>query len=332
MSEQVKSPLIEVKDLKMQFFVSQGFHKQEQVVKAVDGVSFKIEKGTVLGLVGESGCGKTTVGKSILRIYRPTSGVVRYQGNDILKLSNSQFKPYRRKLQMIFQDPYSSIDPRQSVSGVLKETLTAGGKKYSPAEIRERTDEILTQVGLPVEMKERYAHEMSGGQRQRLGIGRALACDAELIVCDEPVSALDVSIQAQIIILFQKIQKSMGLTYLFIAHDLAVVRHIADVVGVMYLGHMVEMMESNELYNHPMHPYTIALLSAIPITDYYKEKKRSRIVLQGEVPSPLHAPSGCPFNPRCPYATERCRSERPQLKNMGSGHMVACHNLDLVSN
>lgn len=318
-------PLIEAKDLKMYFKAN----RQGAVVKAVDGVSFTIEKGRILGLVGESGCGKTTVGKSLLRIYNPTGGEVLYKGKDILRMPPKEFKKYRRSLQMIFQDPYSSIDPRQSVFGVMKEAVVAGGAKLSPAEIREKVNEYLVTVGLPVEMGERYPHEMSGGQRQRLGIGRALACEPELIVCDEPVSALDVSIQAQIINLFQRIQKDMG--YLFIAHDLAVVRHIADMVGVMYLGHMVEMMDSEGLYAHPMHPYTIALLSAIPITDYYKEKQRSRIILQGEVPSPLRAPKGCPFHPRCRFATEQCRQETPALRDMGGGHMVACHNVEKIA-
>lgn len=327
MNNEVKKnpPLIEVKDLKMHF--KSG--RQGAVVKAVDGVSFTIEKGQVFGLVGESGCGKTTVGKSILQIYKPTGGEVLYKGQDIVHMPAKEFKKYRRSLQMIFQDPYSSIDPRQSVFGILKETIEAGGAKLSKTEMRDRVNEYLVTVGLPVEMGDRYPHEMSGGQRQRLGIGRALACEPELIVCDEPVSALDVSIQAQIINLFQRIQKDMG--YLFIAHDLAVVRHIADTVGVMYLGHMVEMMDSEGLYAHPMHPYTIALLSAIPITDYYKEKQRSRIILQGEVPSPLHAPKGCPFHPRCRFATEECRQVAPKLRDMGGGHMVACHNIEKIA-
>ncbi|HIY00630.1 MAG TPA: ATP-binding cassette domain-containing protein [Candidatus Blautia faecipullorum] len=317
-------PLLEVRDLKMYFRSG-----KDSVVKAVDGVSFRIDKGKVLGLVGESGCGKTTIGKSVLKIYNPTGGEVLYKGKDILKMSKGEFKKYRRSLQMIFQDPYSSIDPRQSVFSILKEAVLAGGAKMSTGELKDKVNGYLETVGLPVEMGNRYPHEMSGGQRQRLGIGRALACEPELIVCDEPVSALDVSIQAQIINLFQRIQKDMG--YLFIAHDLAVVRHIADVVGVMYLGHLVEMMDSEGLYANPMHPYTIALLSAIPITDYYKEKQRKRIILQGEVPSPLHAPSGCPFHPRCRYATEECRRILPELKDMGAGHMVACHNVEKIA-
>ena len=317
-------PLLEVRDLKMYFRSG-----KDSVVKAVDGVSFRIDKGKVLGLVGESGCGKTTIGKSVLKIYNPTGGEVLYKGKDILKMSKGEFKKYRRSLQMIFQDPYSSIDPRQSVFSILKEAVLAGGAKMSTGELKDKVNGYLETVGLPVEMGNRYPHEMSGGQRQRLGIGRALACEPELIVCDEPVSALDVSIQAQIINLFQRIQKDMG--YLFIAHDLAVVRHIADVVGVMYLGHLVEMMDSEGLYANPMHPYTIALLSAIPITDYYKEKQRKRIILQGEVPSPLHAPSGCPFHPRCRYATEECRRILPELKDRGAGHMVACHNVEKIA-
>jgi peptide/nickel transport system ATP-binding protein/oligopeptide transport system ATP-binding protein len=296
-------------------------------VKAVDDVSFEVEKGKTFGLVGESGCGKTTTGKCILRINRPTDGRIIYKGKDISQVSAAELYPIRREIQLIFQDPYGSLDPRQSAFSILKEALTAGDKKYTDAEVKARVRELLETVELLPEMGARYPHEMSGGQRQRLGIARALACDPELIVCDEPVSALDVSIQAQVINLFQKLQKQLGLTYVFIAHDLAVVRHIADRVGVMYLGHIVEVMDAEEIYTNPIHPYTKALLSAVPITDYYVEKSRNRILLEGEVPSPIHAPSGCPFHPRCPYATEQCRKEVPLLKDMGNGHFAACHQV-----
>jgi peptide/nickel transport system ATP-binding protein/oligopeptide transport system ATP-binding protein len=320
--------LLKVEHLKMYFPVEKSLTgKVLSQVKAVDDVSFEVEKGKTFGLVGESGCGKTTTGKCILRINRPTDGRIIYKGKDISQASAAELYPIRREIQLIFQDPYGSLDPRQSAFSILKEALTAGDKKYTNAEIKERVRELLETVELLPEMGARYPHEMSGGQRQRLGIARALACDPELIVCDEPVSALDVSIQAQVINLFQKLQKQLGLTYVFIAHDLAVVRHIADRVGVMYLGHIVEVMNAEEIYTNPVHPYTKALLSAVPITDYYVEKSRNRILLEGEVPSPIHAPSGCPFHPRCPYATEQCRKEVPLLKNMGNGHFAACHHV-----
>ena len=293
----------------------------------MDGLDFQIESGKTFGLVGESGCGKTTAGKCVLRIYEPTEGKIYYQGTDISKLSESQLKPYRRSIQLIFQDPYGSLDPRQSVGSIVREAILADGKKRTEADVKARIEELLTLVELDPAMAGRYPHEMSGGQRQRLGIARALACEPKLIVCDEPVSALDVSIQAQIINLFESLQEKLGLTYLFIAHDLAVVRHIADTIAVMYLGHIVETMDAGELYANPMHPYTKALLSAVPITDYYTEQKRSRIVLEGEVPSPIHAPSGCPFHPRCQYATDLCKAQAPSLVDQGDSHLVACHNL-----
>ena len=292
-----KETLLKVENLKMYFPAAKAvFGKTTSCVKAVDDVSFEVEKGKTFGLVGESGCGKTTTGKWI-----------------------------RREIQLIFQDPYGSLDPRQSAYSIIKEAVVTGREKYTEAAVAARVKELLETVELLPEMGDRYPHEMSGGQRQRLGIARALACNPELIVCDEPVSALDVSIQAQVINLFQSLQERLGLTYVFIAHDLAVVRHIADVIGVMYLGHIVEIMDAAEIYTNPIHPYTKALLSAVPITDYYEEKKRNRILLEGEVPSPIHAPSGCPFHPRCAYATDACRTEVPSLKDAGGGHLVACH-------
>ena len=297
-------------------------------VKSVDDISFSIKKGQTFGIIGESGSGKTTTGKCILRINNATSGQILYKGEDILKMSPKQFSKIKRQIQMIFQDPYGSLDPRQTASSIISEVYVNDGKRHTSKECNDKVEELLATVGLPEGLSSRYPHEMSGGQRQRLGIARALACNPDIIICDEPVSALDVSIQAQVINLFKKLQKQLGLTYVFIAHDLAVVRHIADVIAVMYLGKVVEMMDAGELYENPLHPYSKALLSAIPIVDYYTEQKRNRIVLQGEVPSPIHSPTGCPFNPRCPYATDVCRASMPELKDVGSHHLVACHNLD----
>lgn len=320
--------LLSVNGLKMYFPTNKGEGKNKTFVKAVDDVSFHVNKGETFGLVGESGCGKTTVGRCVLRVYEPTEGQILYDGEDISRLKEWELYKYRRSMQMIFQDPYSSLDPRQSVSSIIKEAIVAGPEKYTSAELVARIDELLTLVELDTSMKNRYPHEMSGGQRQRLGIARALACNPKLIVCDEPVSALDVSIQAQIINLFMRLQKELGLTYIFVAHDLAVVRHISDRIAVMYLGRIVEITDAAELYVHPLHPYTQALLSAVPLTDYYKEQERERIVLQGEVPSPINPPAGCPFHPRCRYATEICKKCMPQLENHGEGHQVACHHVD----
>lgn len=328
-----KDILLRVENLKMYFPAEKTLGgKVTNWVKAVDDVSFEVERGKTFGLVGESGCGKTTTGKCILRINDPTEGHIYYKGMDLATASKAQIRKIRREIQLIFQDPYGSLNPRQSCGDILREAIVLGPGRHDAKKTRERVAELLSIVELLPEMAERYPHELSGGQRQRLGIARALACDPELIVCDEPVSALDVSIQAQVINLFQKIQKELGLTYVFIAHDLAVVRHIADKIGVMYLGHIVETMDAEEIFTSPRHPYTKALLSAVPITDYDVERSRQRILLEGEVPSPLHAPKGCPFHPRCIYATDICRQQTPTLVDTGCGHCVACHNLEAVRN
>lgn len=318
--------LLRVENLSMHFPVTKGvFGIKAGTVKAVDHISFTINKGETFGLVGESGCGKTTTGKCILRINKPTEGNIYYKGEEIAKQSPKDFAKYRREIQLIFQDPYSSLDPRNSVYSILQEAIISDGKPKTREEISSRVNELLNIVELDAGMSQRFPHEMSGGQRQRLGIARALACNPELIICDEPVSALDVSIQAQIINLFKKIQRKMGITYLFVAHDLAVVRHISDNIGVMYLGHLVEVTKAQHLYSNPAHPYTEALLSAVPVTDYYEEQKRERMELVGEVPSPMNVPSGCPFHPRCQYATEYCKKEVPELKLIDENHLVACH-------
>ena len=319
-------PLLEVENLKMYFPVSRNFvGKPQNYVKAVDNINFSVPVGKTFGLVGESGCGKTTTGKCIMRVYKPTEGIIRFEGVDISRLSDNQLRPLRSHIQLIFQDPYGSLDPRQSVFSIIKEAICADRKRHTKEDIRNRVSELLELVELDSSLGTRYPHEMSGGQRQRLGIARALAPGPKLIVCDEPVSALDVSIQAQIINLFKRLQKQFGLTFIFIAHDLAVVKHIADIVAVMYLGNIIEIMDAEELHANPMHPYTEALLSAVPSTDYFVERQRKRIVLQGEVPSPINAPSGCAFHPRCLYATSICKNEKPPLIDYGSNHLVACH-------
>ena len=330
MSTETKQPIIKVENLKMYFPLQKGLlSKTYAHVKAVDDVSFEVYEGETFGLVGESGCGKTTTGKCVIRILNPTDGKILYNGEDIAKYSHAEMAKYRRELQMIFQDPYGSLDPRQSLFTILKDAIVADKKYHSPAEIRTRVMELIRLVELSDEMVTRYPHELSGGQRQRLGIARALACNPKVIVCDEPVSALDVSIQAQIINLFMKLQKELGLTYIFVAHDLAVVRHIAKRIGVMYLGHLVEVMDSGDLYRNSRHPYSLALLAAVPTTDYYAEQTRGKVLLEGEVPSPINAPSGCPFHPRCKYASDLCKQVMPDLKDIGDNHYVACHNIPL---
>ncbi len=317
--------LVEVKNLKMYFSITSGLFLQRKIaeVKAVDDVSFSIKKGETLGLVGESGCGKTTVGKCILQLHRPTSGEILFEGKDLCKLSNKELRPLRRKLQVIFQDPQDSLNPRFTAADIVGEPLKIQGLTRV-RQYRERVSEVLNIVGLSPYMADRYPHEFSGGQRQRLGIARALSLRPELIICDEPISALDVSIQAQIINLLDDLQQEFGLAYLFISHDLSMVRHISDRVAVMYLGKLVEVSDRDELYKKPLHPYTQALLSAVPIPDPAVETKRSVIVLKGEVPSPINPPTGCVFHPRCPKRFDLCSIFVPPLIDMGGGHQVAC--------
>ena len=325
MSEIKNQPLLEVKDLKQHFNINMGLLKSKPL-KAVDGVSFTINRGETLGLVGESGCGKTTVGRTLLHLYKPTSGEVWYNGK---KLETAQdIQEFRKKATMVFQDPYSSLNPRMTVADIIGEPLDVHHMYSNKAERQERILELMNHVGLNSEHASRYAHEFSGGQRQRIGIARSLAMDPQFVVCDEPVSALDVSIQAQVINMFADLQEQLDLTYLFIAHDLLVVRHISDRIAVMYLGKMVELAESDEIYNHPLHPYTKCLMSAVPLPDPKKARENKRIVLTGDIPSPLNAPSGCPFRTRCPYATDACAEAMPEFKEVSSGHFVACHNLE----
>jgi peptide/nickel transport system ATP-binding protein len=319
--------LVELTDLKMYFPIKSGvfFDRHVGDIKAVDGVSFEIKRGETLGLVGESGCGKSTVGRTILRLYEPTAGTILFEGRDITRLGEKEIRPLRRRMQMIFQDPYSSLNPRHSVGRIIGEPMWTHGTA-SRRGANQRVRELLQIVGLPADAASRYPHEFSGGQRQRVGLARALALNPDLIVADEPVSALDVSIQAQIINLLERLQSEFDLTYLFIAHDLAVVRHISDRIAVMYLGTIVEVSPAEELYDNPLHPYTISLLTSVPIPDPEIERKRVRILLAGDLPSPANPPPACRFHTRCPYIQPtRCTTEVPELRKLADGHLASCH-------
>lgn len=317
-------PLIEVKGLKEYFNINVGMLRSKPL-KAVDDVSFFINKGETLGLVGESGCGKTTVGRTLLHLYKPTAGEIYYDGK--LIKSKADIKEFRKKATMVFQDPYSSLNPRMTVADIIGEPLDIHNLCANKKEREERILELMGHVGLNSEHASRYAHEFSGGQRQRIGIARALAVNPDFIVCDEPVSALDVSIQAQVINMFDELQEKLNLTYLFIAHDLLVVRHISDRIAVMYLGKMVELADANEICEKPLHPYSKALMSAVPMPDPKVARANQRIALQGDIPSPLNAPSGCPFRTRCQYATDKCAESMPEFKEVSKGHFVACHRV-----
>lgn len=325
--------LLQVEHLK-QYFPAGGMGKNRKFVKAVDDVSFFVNKGETLGLVGESGCGKTTTGRSILRLYEPTGGKITFDGKVILDVENKvkvDMLPYRQKMQMVFQDPYASLDPRMTVGDIVGEAIDIHKLAANKKERHDMIISMLEKVGLNSEHANRYPHEFSGGQRQRVGIARALAVNPQFIVCDEPISALDVSIQAQVVNMFEELQEQMGLTYLFTAHDLSVVKHISDRIGVMYLGKMVELADSYELVARSLHPYTKSLISAIPIADPIKARASKRIVLQGDVPSPLNPPTGCRFRTRCPYADECCAQKEPEWREVEKGHYVACHHVEKIN-
>lgn len=321
----MNSPLIETRNLSKSFAIGGGFLAKKKVVRAVEDVSLQIQRGETLGLVGESGCGKSTIGRTLLRLYEPTSGQIFFAGSDITK---ANMRPYRKKMQIVFQDPYASLDPRMTVGDIVGEPLDIYHAYESKAERREKILELLNLVGLNSEHMNRYPHEFSGGQRQRVSIARSMALRPDFMVCDEPISALDVSIQAQVINMLMELQQKLNMTYLFIAHDLNVVRHISRRVGVMYLGSLVEVCDANELYKNPLHPYTQALLSAIPIPDPNVSRSRHRVVLEGEVPSPMNPPNGCKFHTRCPYARDICREARPETIEVGQGHTCACHKVE----
>ena len=328
MKNEAAQPIVEVRNLKEYFNINMGMFRTKPL-KAVDNVSFAIQPGETLGLVGESGCGKTTVGRTILHLYKPTGGEVLYKGRKIQ--TKADIQAFRNKASMVFQDPYSSLNPRMTVADIIGEPLDVHKLYSSRQERQARILELMGYVGLNSEHAARYAHEFSGGQRQRIGIARALAVNPDFIVCDEPVSALDVSIQAQVINMFAELQEKFGLTYLFIAHDLLVVRHISDRIAVMYLGKMVELANANEIYDHPLHPYSKSLLSAVPVPDPKIARANQRIVLSGDIPSPLNAPSGCPFRTRCPYACDKCAESMPDFQEVSAGHFVACHRVGEIN-
>ena len=328
MKNEAAQPIVEVRNLKEYFNINMGMFRTKPL-KAVDNVSFAIQPGETLGLVGESGCGKTTVGRTILHLYKPTGGEVLYKGRKIQ--TKADIQAFRNKASMVFQDPYSSLNPRMTVADIIGEPLDVHKLYSSRQERQERILELMGYVGLNSEHAARYAHEFSGGQRQRIGIARALAVNPDFIVCDEPVSALDVSIQAQVINMFAELQEKFGLTYLFVAHDLLVVRHISDRIAVMYLGKMVELADANEIYDHPLHPYSKSLLSAVPVPDPKIARANQRIVLSGDIPSPLNAPSGCPFRTRCPYACDKCAESMPDFQEVSAGHFVACHRVGEIN-
>ena len=328
MKNEAAQPIVEVRNLKEYFNINMGMFRTKPL-KAVDNVSFAIQPGETLGLVGESGCGKTTVGRTILHLYKPTGGEVLYKGRKIQ--TKADIQAFRNKASMVFQDPYSSLNPRMTVADIIGEPLDVHKLYSSRQERQERILELMGYVGLNSEHAARYAHEFSDGQRQRIGIARALAVNPDFIVCDEPVSALDVSIQAQVINMFAELQEKFGLTYLFIAHDLLVVRHISDRIAVMYLGKMVELANANEIYDHPLHPYSKSLLSAVPVPDPKIARANQRIVLSGDIPSPLNAPSGCPFRTRCPYACDKCAESMPDFQEVSAGHFVACHRVGEIN-
>ena len=325
MAEQNNQILLETKDLQKHFPIKDFFGRKKQAVKAVDGITFQIRKGETFGLVGESGCGKSTLGRTLIRMYEPTGGQIIFDGEDITKLEGAKLQPYHKRMQIIFQDPYSALDPHHNVEEIIREPMSFY-TNASKSDIDERIVELLKKVGMKADDMYKYAYEFSGGQRQRIGIARALAVNPKFIVCDEAVSALDVSIQAQVVNMFEELQEKLGVAYLFIAHDLLVVHHISDRIAVMYLGKMMEIADADELNANPIHPYTLSLLSAVPIPDPETARKSHRIVLEGDVPSPLKMPTGCPFRTRCKYATEKCGQEMPQLTDRGNGHMVACWN------
>lgn len=320
-------PCVELKDLKMYFSIQTGLFSKPKDIKAVDGINLSIPSGKTVGLVGESGCGKTTVGRTVLKLYEATDGKILYRGTDITRFNDRQMLPYRKKMQMIFQDPYTSLDPRKNIMDIISEPIKAL-KLYNHGDCQERVRELMEMVGLKQDHLNRYPHEFSGGQRQRIGIARALAAEPEFIVCDEPISALDVSIQAQVINILEELQDQYHFTYLFISHDLSMVKHISHSVGVMYLGNLIEYAQVDELYENMLHPYTQSLMSAVPVADPRQARSKQRIILQGDVPSPIDPPSGCPFRTRCQYVKPVCSIVKPELKEINHNHRVACHLFD----